>query len=260
MNYHLACVTGASSGIGKALAIALADEGIPLLITGRNEAALKELTEKLSERVPTSYLVCDLQDRASIKELIEKIKVEGADLIINNAGLGYFGDALNYTTEEQLEVMRVNNEALVEITLEVARHLKENKQPGTFLNVSSVAAHFIFPFHTVYSATKAFVNHFSLALDTELKPYGIRILTTCPGLVKTKFRTRCTKGKAQTTPKSTYMSAEHAARIILNQIKRKKRVVTFNFSFRLFSWIARLLPSSILYASMKRRYGHLFKG
>ena len=257
MNVHLACVTGASSGIGEAFARALAKEGVPLLITGRNVDALKVLSNELSEHVAVTYLACDLKNPASRKALIETIKTQGADLIINNAGLGYFGDALQYTTEEHLEVLKVNNEALVEITLEIARHLKETNQKGTILNVSSITALFTFPFHAVYSASKAFVNRFSLALDTELRPFGIRILTSCPGLVKSQFRIRCTKGKAAHASDSKYMSAENAAEVMLRQIQRKKRVVIFNFSSRLKYWIARLMPSSLLYRYMKRRYASL---
>lgn len=250
----IACITGASSGIGKALARALAKEGVDLLISGRNETALKSLHDELSKDIAITYLVCDLSKSASTKALIRTIKEKECDLVINNAGLGYFGDALNYTTEEQLEVLKVNNEALVEITLEVARHFKETKRKGTILNVSSVAAFFTFPFHAVYSASKAFVNRFSLALDIELCPFGIRVLTSCPGLVKTDFRNRCTKGKGPQTPESKYMSTAYAAQTILSQIKCKKRLVIFNFAFHLTTWIARLLPSSRLYKLMKKRY------
>lgn len=255
----IACITGASSGIGEALARSLAQEGVDLLITGRNESALKSLTEELSKHSSITYLVCDLTHPASRKAVIQSIKDKNCDLIINNAGLGYFGDALNYTTEEQLEVLKVNNEALVEITLEVARHLKETRRTGIILNVSSIAALFTFPFHAVYSASKAFVNRFSLAIDTELKPHGIRILTSCPGLVKTQFRHRCTKGKAPQTPDSKYMSAEYAAKMILRQIKRKKRVVIFSVSSHITSWIARLIPTPLFYTIMKRRYTSLEK-
>lgn len=261
-----ALITGASSGIGAALAVLLAEEGIDLILTGRNQEALQALSDRLSSKVKVDYLTADLSNPDSRKTILEKIEKETPDLIINNAGIGYTGEAISHPVQDQLDVVEVNIKALLEITLESARHLKAQGRPGTVLNVSSVVAHFIFPLNAVYSSTKAFVNHLSEALDIELAPYHIRVLAACPGSVDTNFSIRSAKGKPKQKRPSTWlsalmkpMSAETAARYILKQLNTKKRVMTFNPAFLAFSWLARLLPHTWTYAYFKKRYAHVLK-
>lgn len=265
MNYSLALITGASSGIGKALARRLAQENISLLLTARNQQALQELQQELSSHVSVEVFPADLQDPSSRQIVIAKMKELSPDLIINNAGFGYIGAALSHPTQDHLDVVEVNIKALLEITLESARHLKSKNKTGTILNISSVAAHFIFPFHAVYSSTKAFVTHFSLALDQELSPYGIRIFTACPGSVDTNFKERTYKEKRQRKEPSSPlaklanwilkpMSAETAAYFIVTQLRKNKKISTFNGAYKIIAMITQYLPSKWTYAYFKKRY------
>ncbi|MES2345902.1 MAG: SDR family NAD(P)-dependent oxidoreductase [Chlamydiota bacterium] len=238
----LALITGATSGLGKALCHLLAEQKIPLIISGRNSLELESLKKNLP--VDVTCQTADLTNKSERQTLINLIHTMQPDLIINNAGFGLYGDALTHTTEKQLEILEVNGSAVLEISLEAARTLQEAQKPGIILNVSSAAAFFASPSFAVYSAAKAFVNQFSQALDKELKPHGIRILTACPGQIDTNFRNRAASGHPQQQDSYT-MTVEKAAHEILWQIQHKKPVHIFDARYRIMTFIARyFLPSS----------------
>src|SRR5271163_1689174 len=135
---NLTLVTGASSGLGKALCLALNEQKIPLIITGRDQDKLKELASQLD--ISPIVLPLDLAISADRQHLIDAIREHTPDLIINNAGFGMYGDALSYSTAEALEMIELNVQALVEISLEGARQLIRQGKKGTILNVSSAAS------------------------------------------------------------------------------------------------------------------------
>ena len=207
--FEKALVTGASYGLGKALCHALAARGVPLLLAARNEEKLMEVAKSLS--VPTQIYPVDLADMSQRKQFLTWLKNEAPDLIINNAGIGLYGPAVMHPIQEQSEIVELDVQALVEITLDGARTLLEQKRQGTILNVSSAAAFFPYPSHCIYSASKAFVNNFSQGLDFELKPHGIRVLASCPGMIDTEFSLRAASGKAHQKSSLWTMQAEKAA-------------------------------------------------
>src|SRR5580693_8214964 len=150
---RLALVTGASSGLGKALCHLLAKKGVRLIVTGRNRSKLEELHGLVH--------VADLaQSRDSLIKLIHE---HVPDLVINNAGWGLYGDALSHTTKEQMDILEVNANAVLEISLEAARAMIKAKTEGAIVNIASGAAFFAFPTLAVYAASKAFVGSFSEA-------------------------------------------------------------------------------------------------
>ena len=188
--FKCALVTGATSGIGEAVARLLAEKGIPLLLTGRQKERLDQLAEELGKRVAVETFVADLSSPHEREILLAKIRERAPDLIINNAGLGLYGEAVKYPNAKSLEIVQVNVEALVDVAIEAARTLLAAKRPGVILNVSSAISQLVSPGFTIYGATKAFVNHFSESFDWELRGRGIRVLAACPGVVKTNFRER----------------------------------------------------------------------
>ena len=250
-----ALITGASSGLGKALALLLCSKNISLLLTGRDEEELTHLAAQLS--VSTVRHCGDLREKSVRKELAHLIQTHDPDLIINNAGFGLYGNVLSHSIEEQLDLLKVNGEALLEITLVAAQHFKERKKRGIILNVSSATAFFPFPTFSVYAASKAFVASFSLALDDELKSLGIRVLTACPGQIATEFRKRAAKGFPQRRNFYT-LAPEKAALFLWKQIERKKRLFIFDWKVRWMIRIAHLLPTclimKLLKKSISRRY------
>lgn len=240
-----ALITGASSGIGMALARLLASKGWELLLAGRDEQRLMALSDDLLPLSPSIRVVAgDLSTVEGRSGLIEYIKVEIPDLVVNNAGAGYYGEILELPMEKHLEIMALNNNAVFEITVAAAAALKGAGRRGTILNVSSVAA-FLSPFPglAVYAATKAFVNHFSLSMDYELSPLGIRVLTACPGVVTTTFRRRA-GGKGDGEGRMS-MSADYAAAQLWWQIEKGRSLHLFDWRYRFVIRVAEyLLPRS----------------
>lgn len=143
--FSLALVTGASSGIGEALARLLASQGINLLITGRDENRLKELAQELQMHVNVTAFTADLADEKGRRSMEEIILKHVPELVINNAGFGLYGDTLNHPIPEQLKILTVNGNAVLEFTLYAAEALIAQNKTGTILNVSSAASYYIFP-------------------------------------------------------------------------------------------------------------------
>ncbi len=245
----VALVTGATSGLGKALCYLLASKNIPLIISGRNEEELEELKQLL--QVPVTTCKADLSIPEDRKKLLALIHEYVPDLVVNNAGFGLYGEALSHTTQEQLDILEVDGKAVLEITLEAARVLKNEGKPGTILNVSSAACFYVFPGFSVYAATKGFVRQASMGLDGELKPYGIRVLTACPGQIKTAFRMRASKNHPQKSYRHA-MSTKSAAEHLWHQIQTGKRVYTFDVRYWLVILLSRLVPEPIVEKFLKK--------
>lgn len=246
MKYQLALVTGASSGIGKELCHILANEDINLIITGRNEEELNKLAEQLSSKVHVDIIVADLADQRQRNTLIATIQEKVPDLVINNAGFGLVGAILTHDANAHKEVIEVNATALMEIAIEAARTLQNRGKKGTIVNIASTAAFQPMPYLAVYAATKAFVKQFSEAFDYEMKPYGIRVLTSCPGTVHTNFGIRANRGIAPSYDgKKTGMTSQYAAEEIWHQIQKEKSIYLFDSRFRLLAFLtSHLLPRS----------------
>ena len=255
MTFRLAFITGATSGIGKALAHLLASKGIPLFLTGRDEQSLKELKSTL--KVPVVIHKADLGKPEERQELVRSLQDHAPDLVINNAGIGLYGETWRHTTQEELEIVEVNIAALTELCIEAARTLIQRSEKGCIVNISSAAAFIPFPTFAVYSASKAYVNAFSLALDGELSPHGIRVLTTCPGQIRTNFRKRASKQfSEQINPRA--LSPEKAALQIWKQIKKQRILLLFPWPYRVLIPLAKLLPhqflNKLLIKSISNRY------
>lgn len=226
---RLALITGASSGLGRALCHLLAQKGIRLIVTGRNP-------DKLEGEI---IHVADLAKPRH--ELIKLIRKHVPDLVINNAGFGLYGNALSHTTKEQMDILEVNANAVLEISLEAAKAMIQAKIDGTIVNISSAAAFFPYPTLAVYAASKAFVGSFSEAFDMELEAHGIRILCSYPGPIATEFAARASKHKVE-HGSSSAMSPEKAAEYVWKQIEFGKREYIFDWRTRWSVYLARLFP------------------
>lgn len=243
---HLALVTGASSGIGAAFCRLLAQKKIALLVTGRDETKLNALADELRHLVPVEVVVADIGMETGRLVLIEKIKERVPDLILNNAGFGLYGPALTHETKELQEIVDVNVSGVLQLTLEGARALKDAGKPGIILNVSSSSDLIVFPCLAVYAASKAFVTQFSRSFDEEMKPHGIRILVSCPGVVDTEFRKRASGNPEAKTDKYA-MTVSYAAEQLWKQIVQKKQVHGFDLKTRLGVFFARfILPQAVV--------------
>lgn len=247
LEFRQALVTGASSGIGEGLCRLLASKGISLIITGRDQQRLTALQEELEKLVDVIVLCLDLGDKEQRQSLVRALWDKTPDLVVNNAGLGLYGDAISLDTAGQLEILNINGMALLELTLEAAKALKSKRRKGVIVNVSSVVGCFpCYPSFSVYAASKAFVNSFSQGINAELASSGIRVLAACPGRVSTRFQQRAgLKDPAKQIGRRdpTQMNSDFAAKQIWKQIERNQPVYVFNRFYRYAAFAVRyLLP------------------
>ncbi|OJU82634.1 MAG: hypothetical protein BGO10_08855 [Chlamydia sp. 32-24] len=240
MNFKKALITGASSGIGHSLATLMAKKKISLIITGRNNAQLVSLKEQLSDKVPVEILVGDLENPTFLEDLLKKIESDSPDLIINNAGFGLYGDTDQIEPVKLNQMIDVNIKALMAISIAGVKALKNKKQKGIILNISSAASFLIFPSFSVYAATKAFINSFSQSLDVEVKPFNIRVLTSCPGMVETNFSKRA--GAKKIVSEMNIMTADKAAELMWEQIEKQKPLSIINWQYKLAIFLSKFVP------------------
>lgn len=245
IEFRLAQISGATSGIGEALARLLAEEGIPLFLLGRNEEKLEELKKELEKKVPVTILKIDLTSPDQRGILFKEMEKRKPDLIINNAGVGAYGRAISLPIDVQRDLVELNSKAPMEISIYGASVLERNNLSGVIFNVSSSAAFYTFPLMAAYSASKAFLNSFSLALDLELQKYNIRVLTICPGKVKTPFFSRAVQKKLEYQDTFAVMSSEFTAKEILKQIKKKTPLRIIDWKYRIAYFLSKFVPKKL---------------
>lgn len=186
----LSLVTGASSGIGESFARALAARQRDVILVARSRDKLRALAGELHARhgvraVPLDF---DLSVPGAPAVLDEELRRQrlSVELLVNNAGFGGRGEFWRLPLDRQAEMFRLNVQAVVELTHLLLPAMVE-KRAGGIINVSSMTGFQPIPYATLYAATKAFVISFSMALAEELRPYGINVVTLCPGGTRTNF-------------------------------------------------------------------------
>jgi len=182
-----ALVTGASRGLGMAFARELAARHHNLVLVARSAEPLQAFASELRASHPVSVLAlpADLASPGAGQNLAEQLSSGGIqiDLLVNNAGFGLRGEFRDLSLPRQLEMLRLNNEAIVELTYNLLPGMLERQKKG-IINVSSTAGFQPIPFASAYSATKAFLTTFSLALEQELRRSGVAVVTVCPGRLR----------------------------------------------------------------------------
>lgn len=250
--FQRALITGATSGIGESLARHLAAQGIPLLLTGRNEEALSHIKAECAQKVSVEAFVADLSEPQGREKTIQSIEEYAPDLVINNAGLGIYGPAISHPLEAHRKLIDVDILALTEITIASAKHLKAHQKEGTIMNVASAAAFQPFPYFSTYAAAKAYVVSFSKSMDYELAGTGIRVLVSCPGQVQTAFSARASGKPVEVAPGTIVMTSEFAAEEIYRQIVKGKQLHTFDWKYRLMTALSSFIPESMRAELLRR--------
>ncbi len=248
----LAFISGAGSGLGKELAFLLAKEKIPLFLTSKDPAKLEAVKKELEVLTEVFTVPADLFIQKDLDQVLDAIRLKTPDLIINNAGLGLYGDVLSFSLEEQMKILKVNVDALVQISIESARTLKENNQKGIIMNISSAASFFIYPSFAVYAASKRFVKDFSLSFDEELRPFGIRVLTCLLGRFHSDFRYNASSHKSVSSLSWDTMPLKSTAENILIQIRQEKGCKTIDLRYQIFCTLSYLIPRRLLAKFLKR--------
>jgi uncharacterized protein len=185
-----ALVTGASSGIGEAIAYRLAREGLNVVLVARSEAKLQALAARLANEhgVAATALAADLSKPGCGEALRGRVEATGItiDVLVNNAGFGTYGAFETTDASAEQAMIAVNTAAVVDVTHAFLPGMLQRRR-GAVLNVASAVAFQPGPYMAVYAATKAFVLSFSEALWVECRERGVRVTALCPGAVDTPF-------------------------------------------------------------------------
>jgi len=223
-------ITGASMGIGEAMAKLFADEGAKVVLLSRDAGRAEAVRERIGHIENTLALSCDVRNREEIDRVVGLTlhHFQRIDIWINNAGHGLMDTVAQVDMTACRETFDTNFFGTV-ACMQAALAVMKQQDSGAIINISSVAGHIPLPFHAVYSATKFALNAFGKAANVELKGSGIHVLTVCPGYVKTDFGANAIKGtEAKTVRPSSVrgISPERVARAVLRgYLKRKREVV-----------------------------------
>jgi short-subunit dehydrogenase len=250
MNYTL--ITGASSGIGEALAFRCAQEGFNLILLGRDQEKLQRIAAAIREKHEcTVQLLCiDLLSPDAAQSVYQQCRRHEwhVRILINNAGIGMWGRFEQLSLEETVDMMQLNQQLMVQLTHFFIPMLKEVPY-AHILNVSSTAAFQPLPYFSVYAAGKSFVLSFSRALRHEMEIYGINVSCLSPGPTATAFFSRAGYHKIVQHQRAV-MKASEVADDALQGLIRKQAVIVPGFSNRLGRVMSKVLPhdwmSSIL--------------
>jgi hypothetical protein len=221
-----ALVTGASAGIGRSFVHALAARGHDLVLVARDEVRLRELASEVRERyeVGAAALGADLLADEGIAAVEARLRDGDApvDLLVNNAGMGTFGDFATTDIAAEEREIRLNVLALVRLT-HAALEAMVPRRRGDILNISSLAGFQPAPSSATYAATKAFVNSFTQSVHEECRRGGVHVMLVCPGYTHTEFHERAGLGPTQ-IPEFMWQSSDEVAVAALRDLDRRRAV------------------------------------
>jgi len=248
-------VTGASAGIGASFARQLADRGVDLVLVARRADRLDELAASLP--VDVEVVVADLADAGGLARVAARVAADDApiDLLVNNAGLGAYGDVAGLGLDRQLAMVDVNVAALVHLTV-VAVEAFVARDRGGVINVGSTAGYQPNPHGAVYGATKGFVRSFTEALHEELRGTEVRAMLCAPGFTESEFHDIA--GVAgDVMPAAARMTADDVVATALRDYATGRAVSVPGAANRVTAAGSQLTPSVIsrrLSATIHRRF------
>jgi len=237
-------ITGASMGIGYELAKLSAEDGANLVLIARSEDKLLEIKKEIENEydVNTVVMVKDLIIDNAPMEIYNEIKERNIDIdvLVNNAGFGYYGEFSETDLNRQLDMIRLNVMSLVQLTgLFLPDMIK--KGYGKILNIGSIAGFQGIPTHSVYSATKGFVMLFSESIADELEGTGVTVTCLCPGPTVTNFFETATMKRSR-LQKFRLMKANKVAKIGFDALKENKTIIISGTGNKIVIFLERFLP------------------
>ncbi len=248
MTYAL--VTGASKGIGRAIAQELARQKINLLLVARSETLLSQTARELATTygVQTDYLALDLAERGAAQRVADwcSEKKYAIHILVNNAGYGLSGQFEQYLLTENEGMMQLNMNALVQLCQLFLPQLRQQPQ-AYILNIASSAAYQAVPGISLYAATKAFVLSFSRGLRQELAGSSVSVTCISPGATDTEFNDRAQLGeKGRKAAAQVSMTPDAVAKQAVAALFARKAEVITGFVNKLGAFAAWLLPKDFL--------------
>jgi len=256
-----ALITGASSGIGAAIARSLAGRGHGVTLVARREERLRDLAAELSERggIRAEVIGCDLAYHTARDRLAGEIEALGLDIevLVNNAGFGSYDNFVDSERERQVEMVRLNVEAVVDLEARYLPGMVERGR-GAVINIASTSAFQPLPGSATYAATKAFVLSHGDALHAELKGTGVSLTTVCPGPVRTEFIDVAGMGGAEErTPGAVWMSAEELAKQAVEAAEKGRRVIVPGLLNQAGALVGQHAPRALVLELTKRFWRQL---
>ncbi len=248
-------VTGASMGIGEAIAKIFADAGANVVLLARDAERTEAARARIGQQESTLALACDVRNREEIDRVVSLTlhHFKRIDVWINNAGHGILDSVTNVDMAACRETFETNFFGALEAMQAVIPVMKQQGS-GTIINISSVAGHIPLPFHAVYSATKFAMNAIGKGARIELKSSGINVMTVCPGYVRTAFGANAFKGteQKQVRPASVRgISSERVANAVLQGYLKGKREVVVPWTMHPVIKIYQLFPGLVEWSMVK---------
>ncbi|MFN6946199.1 MAG: SDR family NAD(P)-dependent oxidoreductase [Cytophagaceae bacterium] len=245
MKYTL--ITGASRGIGEAMARYCATKKMNIILVARSGERLENLALELAEQysVDVKSFVADLTESGKIADLYNWCKALDyeVNILINNAGVGSYGQFENLPMEEQMKLIDLNISATVQLTYQFMPMLKEQTK-AHILNVASTACYQAIPYMSVYAATQSFLQSFSLGIRTELKNYNIYASCLCPGPTATDFFDRAGLAGLPVNSKEVKMSPEEVAETAIEGMLDNVAEIVPGTSNALGAYFSKLFPNT----------------
>jgi short-subunit dehydrogenase len=243
-----ALITGAASGIGRAIAIALAREGTRLFLVDINESGLEAVAEEARQLgVEVAARRCDVGERADVSATVAEILAnwEGVDILVNNAGITYYGKTEEMSEQHWDRVLRINLHSHLQFTRELLPSLLARREAHV-VNVCSMFGLFGAPKLAAYCTTKFALVGFSESLRAEHGRDGLGVTALCPGFVSTNLFTSAPLGATQKEPKVPpkffQVTPERVARAAVRAIRRNRRIVVVEPAARFTCALNRITP------------------
>ena len=253
MTERVTLITGASAGIGTELARVFASKGHRVALVARRADRLTTLAEEIAAAGGAApiVIVCDLEQPDASDRIAAVLAAEGVEVeyVVNNAGFGLFGQAIELDRAEQLGMIAVNIRAMTDLSLRFSDHLIRHR--GGILNVGSISGFMPGPGMAVYYASKAYVLSFSEALRGELGARGVRVTALCPGPVPSEFQARAgfEPGFDSTV---LNVSPSDVAKAGYRGLMANKRAVLPGLGIKMLPFLIRLFPRGFILAAVGR--------
>lgn len=260
MPNETALITGATSGIGLELAREFARHKHPLIIIAPDATELRNVANRIQSEsgVLVTAIPADLTDPEAPDVILDTIEDAGltVDVLVNNAGVGQRGNFWEIPLEKDLEMIRLNIEAVIRLTKIFLPPMLSRGQ-GTILNTASIAGFEPGPLLAVYHASKAFVLSWSEALATELQDTGITVTALCPGPVDTDFFPKADMVETAAFQKANVMSPQEVAKIAHTAAMKGERVVIPGGMNKVMLTSRRLISESLQAKKNKKMYTNI---
>ena len=253
MTERVTLITGASAGIGTELARVFASHGHRVALVARRADRLEALASEIKTAGGAAPIVipCDLAQPDCGDKIAEALSASGVEVeyIVNNAGFGVFGRAIQRDRSNQLEIIAVNIRALTDLSLRFSDHLIRHR--GGLLNVGSIAGFLPGPGMAVYYASKAYVLSFTEAMRAELAPHGVRVTVLCPGPVPSEFQARA-GFRPGFDSAILNVSPAAVAQQAYSGLMANKRAVLPGLGIKIVPFLLRLFPRSFILGAVGR--------